>query len=562
MLIATEFTVEGSNVNTVNIMYANKAYHGLPISIDVVMNTLLKYYAGDNYSIFTSNAPLGALTKREQLLPQSQFSNVLCWIILLPINYFPSNSHRLLLAMEEAKSSSGVIEVLKNIWFIGDPQVILCFYLAKFSIKMILNHNWEIMKIKLKFFLVPDSLECSERSTYFTCDFLWYAIGSFIFYILVLWLRDVSACIVTWFFNIRESKSKPAASLKNSQNNDDSNIILKAKEISKRYFNPHWFRLRFPSNAVENLSFELRKGTGVGLLGRNGAGKSTSFRILTKEVVPTTGQLDITVTSLGYCPQENALIDEFSGREMLMFYGQLRNQFELNNAVDYLLKKFGLDKIADRRCGTYSDGNRRKLSMCISIISFPSCILLDEPTRGVDPVSRKELWDLIKEIKGVGKTAILLITHNMDEYKALCDELCILKKGKVVKQASVESLKEKYCVGYIVNLRFKILTLPSSYTMEEDPKGDETDANYTNIREYLYNSFEERNVKMLGTHGGIMRIQIHNSDWSTIFKKIEALVADEKYNIQDYLVKEESLAEVLWLIAKEDNSSKSPESLA
>ncbi|GJQ88274.1 hypothetical protein Trydic_g20136, partial [Trypoxylus dichotomus] len=685
MLIAAEFTVEGSNVNAVNIMHANKAYHGAPISIDVVMNTLLKYYAGDKYAISTSNAPLHAQNKKEQPLTQSQFSNVFLWVTLLPIGslliastalLLPTTEHMkstrildslcgiksweywilnflfdalfltlvisiilfpiyfipvhfmdvsvmvqfwlvllvygiacipfvysfthadtvetayarflivhiifspivagFLLAMEEAETSSYGIKVLKNIWFVGDPHVFLCFYLAKFSIKMILNHNWEIMPADKKNFLCsdnvlndpccrPDSLECSERRTYFENDFLCYAIGSFMLYMFVLWMRDIlSACIVNWFFKIRDlvtCKSTRGASIENSQTNEDTNIILKAKEISKRYFTPKWFRLQFFSQAVKNLSFELRKGTCLGLLGVNGAGKSTSFRILTKEVEPTTGKLDVKVTSLGYCPQQNALIDEFTGREILIFYGQLRNQFELINAVDYLLNKFGLEKIADRPCGTYSGGNKRKLSTCISIIGNPTCILLDEPTSGIDPVSRRELWDLIEGMKSGGEKAILLTSHSMDECEALCDRLCILKEGTAVKEASIENLKKEYCVGHIVDLKFKKLTLPSNSMMEKDATVDQTDANNTSIREYLYNSFEKRNVEVLGTHNAIMRIQIRNSDWSTIFEKIEALMADRTYNIEDYWVKEASLAEVLNLIAK-DNFSKSHDSLA
>ncbi|GJQ88469.1 hypothetical protein Trydic_g10593 [Trypoxylus dichotomus] len=252
MIIAAEFTSvdNGSSVHAVNIMYANKAYHGASISINVVMNTLLKYYAGDEFSISTSNAPLHARTKKEEPLPQSEFSNVCLWIVLLPISslliastalllrtdrtkstktrcdigsceywilcflfhalytvvvisiilpplyfipfhfmdvsvmvqfwllhlvhgiayipflyffmpadtvetgyagflithiVFPPIVVGLLLVMEKENIFLDVIDVLKSLCFIGDPHVSLCFYLAKFSIKMILNHNWEIM---------------------------------------------------------------------------------------------------------------------------------------------------------------------------------------------------------------------------------------------------------------------------------------------------------------------------------------------------------------------------------------------------------------------------------
>ncbi|GJQ88459.1 hypothetical protein Trydic_g9996, partial [Trypoxylus dichotomus] len=419
----------------------------------------------------------------------------------------------------------------------------------------------------------------------------------------------------------------------------DPKIILKAEEISKRYFAPCWTRRRFFSTPVENLSLELTKGTCLGLLGVKGAGKSTSFRILAKEIEPTTGKLNVKVgISLGYCPQENALIDEFTGRELLTFYGNLRNEPDLKNTVNGLLKKFadiggitvtlvdvaawlsvvicvnvvgicvivrvvgvcvvdvwivvyissvrvaigeylglmgmdtynihqkrererrreGLYKIADRPCCTYSGGNKRKLSTCISIIGFPSCILLDEPTSGVDPVSRRELWDLIEGIKSDGEKAIVLTSHSMDECEALCDRLCILKEGKVVKQASIESLKKAYCVGHTVDLKFRKPTLSSKSTMEETHllQSSSDNLSLTNkyhILEYLRYSFEKRNVDILEINNIIMRVQIRNSDWSTIFKYIEALTAYGKYNIEDYCVKEASLAEVLMSIAKEDN---------
>lgn len=88
MVIAAEFVVEDENVTSVNIMHANKAYHGAPISINAVMNTLVKYYAGDNYSISTSNTPLHARTRKEQALSQSEFTNLFLWLTLLPIGEY------------------------------------------------------------------------------------------------------------------------------------------------------------------------------------------------------------------------------------------------------------------------------------------------------------------------------------------------------------------------------------------------------------------------------------------------------------------------------------------
>ncbi|KRT85636.1 ABC transporter ATP-binding protein, partial [Oryctes borbonicus] len=129
----------------------------------------------------------------------------------------------------------------------------------------------------------------------------------------------------------------------------------------------------------------------------------------------------------------------------------------------------------DKPCGKYSGGNKRKLSTCISIIGFPSCILLDEPTSGVDPVSRRELWDFITEIKYSGETSILLTSHSMDECEALCDSLCVLKQGKVIENSSIEQLKRQYCVGHVLDIKLeKPNSCNENANTGEAPTADQT----------------------------------------------------------------------------------------
>lgn len=165
-----------------------------------------------------------------------------------------------------------------------------------------------------------------------------------------------------------------------------------------------------PVVAVAGLWLRVWPGECFGLLGVNGAGKTTTFKMLTGEVTPDAGQAWISHFSvltqlasarqrLGYCPQFEALPAAMTGREVLTMYARLRGRASAASTaaeVDALLQELGLEQYADVMCGSYSGGNKRKLSVAVALVGDPPLVLLDEPSTGMDPAARRFLWRVLK----------------------------------------------------------------------------------------------------------------------------------------------------------------------
>uniref|UniRef100_A0A2K5DK59 ATP-binding cassette sub-family A member 2 n=1 Tax=Aotus nancymaae TaxID=37293 RepID=A0A2K5DK59_AOTNA len=190
--------------------------------------------------------------------------------------------------------------------------------------------------------------------------------------------------------------------------------------------------------AVDRLCLGVRPGECFGLLGVNGAGKTSTFKMLTGDESTTGGEAFVNghsvlkellqvQQSLGYCPQCDALFDELTAREHLQLYTRLRGVPWKDEArvVKWALEKLELTKYADKPAGTYSGGNKRKLSTAIALIGYPAFIFLDEPTTGMDPKARRFLWNLILDLIKTGRS-VVLTSHSMEECEALCTRLAIM----------------------------------------------------------------------------------------------------------------------------------------
>ncbi|CAD7700725.1 unnamed protein product [Ostreobium quekettii] len=196
--------------------------------------------------------------------------------------------------------------------------------------------------------------------------------------------------------------------------------------------------------AVDRLSLHINQRQCFGLLGPNGAGKTTTIRMMEGFSEPTSGSVMVsgydTRTDMrsiysitGVCPQHDLLWGDLTGREHLTFYGRLKNLHgaDLEDSIESLLKTLNLwsDGVGDRLVHSYSGGMKRRLSVAISLIGDPLVVYLDEPSTGLDPASRRLLWDVIKEAK-LNK-AVILTTHSMEEAEALCDRLGIFVHGRL-----------------------------------------------------------------------------------------------------------------------------------
>ena len=210
------------------------------------------------------------------------------------------------------------------------------------------------------------------------------------------------------------------------------------------------------TRALDGLTFSVRRGAVFGLLGPNGAGKSTAIKILTTLSQPDSGSatvagIDVLANpqavrrAIGCVAQRSSVDMPSTGRENLTLQGQLYDLtgHELKSRVSELLERFRLTEAADRVAKTFSGGMQRKLDIAMGLIHHPKVLFLDEPTTGLDPEARADMWNEIARLSQEGLT-ILLTTHYLEEADRLAERLAIIDRGRVVVEGTPEELKEIY----------------------------------------------------------------------------------------------------------------------
>jgi len=244
----------------------------------------------------------------------------------------------------------------------------------------------------------------------------------------------------------------------------DSSIIIRLDHITKI------FREKNRTvNAVDNVSFEVRRGEIFGLLGPNGAGKSTLIRMLTTLLRPTSGTACVDTydiirapekirSIIGVCPQNSTLDVELTAYDNLEFYGKLVNvdDSHLDARIWQLLKMAELDDRAHMKVQTLSGGMRRKLEIVRAFIHHPLILFLDEPTIGLDPDARHEVWQQIAKLNEE-KTSIILTTHYMDEAEKLCNRIAFMDKGRLIALDVLENLKQLIPSGDLIEIGFDMI---------------------------------------------------------------------------------------------------------
>ena len=207
--------------------------------------------------------------------------------------------------------------------------------------------------------------------------------------------------------------------------------------------------------AVDGVHLQVPVGTVLGLLGPNGAGKTTTVRILTTILRPDSGRARILGHDVAAEPQavrsriglagQYAAVDEnLTGRENLRMVGQLTHQRRelIGPRADELLERFSLDQAADRPVRTYSGGMRRRLDLAAALVHKPPVLFLDEPTTGLDPRGRNDLWAVIGELVADGMT-LLLTTQYLEEAERLADRIMVIDNGRVIAEGTSEELKHR-----------------------------------------------------------------------------------------------------------------------
>lgn len=206
--------------------------------------------------------------------------------------------------------------------------------------------------------------------------------------------------------------------------------------------------------ALDGVSFHVPEGTVLGLLGPNGAGKTTSVRVLSTLLRPTSGRATVAGVDvladpeaarrvIGLAGQYAAVDEALTGAENLRLVGRLNHlsRAEGRSRADALLDRFELADAADRPLKTYSGGMRRRLDLAAALVARPPVLFLDEPTTGLDPRSRIELWGVIEELVADG-TTLLLTTQYLEEADRLADRICVVDHGRVIAEGTSAELKD------------------------------------------------------------------------------------------------------------------------
>ncbi|MCS7120597.1 MAG: ABC transporter ATP-binding protein [Nitrososphaerota archaeon] len=220
--------------------------------------------------------------------------------------------------------------------------------------------------------------------------------------------------------------------------------------------------------AVDGVSLKVFRGELFGLLGPNGAGKTTTVNMLCGLLKPTSGFVSVggydvqrenaeVKELIGVCPQETAVYPYLTGVENVELFGNLYalDKEMLRSRREMLLERLGLIQDVHRKVEKYSGGMKRRLSIILALIHNPQIIFLDEPTVGMDPQSRRAVWDFMRELKREGKT-IFLTTHYMEEAESLCDRVGIIDRGRLIALDTPKNLISKHDVGNLEEVFIKL----------------------------------------------------------------------------------------------------------
>lgn len=218
--------------------------------------------------------------------------------------------------------------------------------------------------------------------------------------------------------------------------------IIQIKAVKKAYKNVE---------VLKGVDFEVEQGGIFALLGSNGAGKTTIIRIMATLLKADSGSVTIDgfdietnsreIRGLISLTGQFAAIDEIlTGRENLQMIAKLRHLKNHKQIVEDLIRRFNMSEAADRRVGTYSGGMKRRIDIAMSLVGNPRIIFLDEPTTGLDPEARLEVWKIVKELSAAG-TTVFLTTQYLEEAEQLADKIAILHEGRIIANDTLDGLK-------------------------------------------------------------------------------------------------------------------------
>ncbi|XP_015109411.1 ATP-binding cassette sub-family A member 2 isoform X2 [Diachasma alloeum] len=322
----------------------------------------------------------------------------------------------------------------------------------------------------------------------------------------------------------------------NNIDDDENENVFLVHDLRKRYGK---------LEVVKGISFRVKEGECFGLLGVNGAGKSTTFRMLTGEEQSNGGQMWLRnfniesnrleyLQEMGYCPQQDAIIGTLNSWDHLYLFARLRGvpKGQVHDVVAKWIRKLNLTACAEQPSSTYSGGNKRRLNIAIALIGNPSLVLMDEPTTGVDPAARRSLWNTLKICQDSGQSFILT-SHSMEECEVLCNRLVIMVKGQLVCIGASQELKQRFGAGYNIHVK---LFPNRNYADVENIKG-KIESNLT--------------CKLTDENTGVLNFHVTDSKatWTLMYSLLYELKSD--YNcIEDFAVLSSTLEQLFIQFAR------------
>ncbi|XP_058116847.1 phospholipid-transporting ATPase ABCA3-like [Anopheles coustani] len=343
--------------------------------------------------------------------------------------------------------------------------------------------------------------------------------------------------------NVQEESNTVDKLLENTTNVRDQYAIV-VKKLEKEYMDEH--------KAVKQISFAVKRGECFGLLGMNGAGKTTVFQMLSRNLPISDGQIYLQHCEVqqanpleyreqyGYCPQIDMLLDFLTVYQTIDYCASIKNIQDREKHIIYWLTVLDILAYKDHAVGECSGGTKRKVNTILALLGGPSVVLLDEPTTGVDPKSRRFLWKCIKDIQREDQT-ILLTSHSMEECEELCNRLSIMVDGTLRCIGSILELKSNHGQGYNILIKLK-----DTLVMDD---AENYESLIAEIKKRLNASLKEEHEDMLkfAVNPPVMLSQL--------FEKVNQLKEAHDEAIASYSINETSLEDIFMKFRAKANES-------
>ncbi|CAG2169599.1 unnamed protein product [Oppiella nova] len=566
---------EASGSFLLQLWYSLESTHSLPLSINLMYESLVQYFISQMRNDFTIT------TTNEIPKPKNEFteepgsniaSAIVTCVLLMPIALPFLGASYVVYPIQEMVSKSKLLQLMTGLssftYWLSNYLFDLLNHLLAIVLLMLIIYICDINYIffydseavfALFLLLFTFGLPCDEISTLSIDgmgvgrELICLAASALIFLILLFIIEDLCRCLKRRAYDPNLTLVMP------KDETVDSDVMAERQRVDELMKNKE---LRAQEGivvvnlnksfgtftAVKNLSFGVHKNESFGLLGVNGAGKTTTFSMLTGEELPDDGNayiesIDLMANNklfesrIGYCPQFDALLDRLTGEEMLYLFARLRGipSDVVANEVTAVIHAIDLQNHCKHLTHNYSGGNKRMLSLGLSITGRPALVFLNEPTAGVDPVARRKMWQTLEKLKSSKNSSIILTSHSMDESEALCTRIAIMVRGSFRCLGSTQQLKSKFGQGFTFIIKLKLQLVANEYTNRVDAY----------VKQHIPSAvLRDSHECHLHYH-----ITDTSTQWSQLFHVMQS--AHKELDLEDYNLSDTTLEQIFLSFAKQ-----------